>query len=121
MSDRPTSWKVPIVGPTGVAVEGSAFRLLYSFPTREEAEEHAECFLHTGVRLALCDERGNLSQSVRVKGGEKPDRRGGAKIDHFWRREGLICLDRQGWLERRPAPPFLGGAFRPERKAPLPI
>jgi len=56
-----------------------------------------------------------------VKGGEKPDRRGGAKIDHFWRREGLICLDRQGWLERRPAPPFLGGAFRPERKAPLPI
>ena len=32
-----------------------------------------------------------------------------------------MCLDRQGCLERRPAAPFLGGAFRPERKAPLPI
>src|ERR1039458_1879639 len=34
--------------------------------------------------------------------------------------EGLICQDRQGGLERRPALP-LGGAFRPERKVPLPI
>jgi hypothetical protein len=32
----------------------------------------------------------------------------------------LICQDRQGGLERRPALP-LGGAFRPERKVPLPI
>ena len=39
-------------------MEGSAFRLLYSFPTREEAEEHAECFRHAGVKLALCDEEG---------------------------------------------------------------
>jgi len=53
MHDQPRLWKVPILGPTGVAVDGSAFRLLYSFPTREEAEEHAECFRHTGVKLAL--------------------------------------------------------------------
>jgi hypothetical protein len=56
MNDQ--SWKVAIVGPTGVAVEGSAFRLLYSFPTKEEAVEHGECFRHTGVKLALCDEEG---------------------------------------------------------------
>jgi len=62
MHDQPTSWKVAIVGPTGVAVEGFAFRLLYSFPTREEAEEHAECFRKTGIKYALCEERGNLSQ-----------------------------------------------------------
>jgi hypothetical protein len=58
MNDRLRSWKVPIVGPTGVAVEGSAFRLLYPFTTGEEAEEHAECFRHTGVKLALCDKEG---------------------------------------------------------------
>ena len=56
------SWKVAIVGPSGVAVEGAAFRLLYSFPTREEAEEHAECFRHTGVKLSIYDVRENLSQ-----------------------------------------------------------
>jgi len=63
MHDRPEFWKVAIVGPTGVAVEGSAFRLLYSFPTREEAEEHAECYRQTGANLALCDEVGNLCVS----------------------------------------------------------
>ena len=63
MNDQAVSWKVAIVGPTGVAVDGSAFRLLYSFPTREEAEEHAECFRHTGVKLALYDEVGNLCVS----------------------------------------------------------
>jgi len=31
-----------------------------------------------------------------VKGGEKPDRRGGAKLGHFRCREGLICFDQQG-------------------------
>ena len=61
MHDQPRLWKVPILGPTGVAVDGSAFRLLYSFPTREEAEEHAECFRHTGIKLALCDEQGRGS------------------------------------------------------------
>jgi hypothetical protein len=55
-----------------------------------------------------------------VKGGVKLGQRGGVKVDHCRWWEGLICQDRQGWLERRPAPP-LGVAFRPERKAPLPI
>ena len=64
MNSQQTSWKVAIMGPTGVAVDGAGFRLLYAFPTREEAEEHAECFRHTGVKLALCDARRNLSQSV---------------------------------------------------------
>jgi hypothetical protein len=61
MNDGPNSWKVVIVGPTGVAIDGSEFGLLYSFPTREEAEEHAECFRKTGIRYALSDERGNIS------------------------------------------------------------
>ncbi len=58
MNDKPTSRKVVIVGPTGPTLDGSAFGLLYSFPTREEAEEHAECFRHTSTKLALCDEAG---------------------------------------------------------------
>jgi len=61
MNDRPESWKVVIVGPTGVAVNKPAFKLLYSFPSKEEAEEHATCFRKTGIKYALCDERGNLS------------------------------------------------------------
>jgi hypothetical protein len=52
-----------------------------------------------------------------VKGGVKADQRGGAKLDQRWMVEGLICSDLRGCLERRPAAP-LGGAFRPERKAP---
>ena len=63
MHDRPEFWKVVIMGPKGVAVEGFAFSLLYSFPTREEAEEHAECFRHTGIKLALCDGREGRSTS----------------------------------------------------------
>jgi len=55
-----------------------------------------------------------------VKGGVKLDHQGGAKPDHFGIVEGFGLLDLQGGLERRPAPP-LGGAFRPERKAPLQI
>ena len=43
-----------------------------------------------------------------VKGGEKPGQRGGAKIDHCCWWKSLICEDRQGWLERRPAPRFTG-------------
>jgi hypothetical protein len=64
-------WKVAILGPTGVAVDGAAFRFLYSFPTREEAEEHAEGFRHTGVKVALCGEEGerfscsNMGERVR--------------------------------------------------------
>jgi len=53
-----------------------------------------------------------------VKGGGKVDHQGGAKPDHFGMVQGVDLCDLQGWLERRPAPP-LGGAFRPERKAPL--
>jgi len=53
-------WKVAIVGPTGAAVNTSAFRLLYSFPKKEEAEEHAECFRITGMSVTLSDERSNL-------------------------------------------------------------
>jgi hypothetical protein len=59
-------WKVVIVGPTGVAVDSSAFRLLYSFPTKEEAESHAESF-RIVMNVALCDERGNLIQSIPLK------------------------------------------------------
>jgi len=55
------SWKVAILGSAGEAVEGAAVQLLYSFPTQAEAEAHAECFRHTGVKLALCDEHENLS------------------------------------------------------------
>jgi hypothetical protein len=57
------SWKVAIVGPTGVAVNTPAFGLLYSFPTREEAEEHAVCFCKSGVKLALCDEQSKNQQT----------------------------------------------------------
>jgi hypothetical protein len=61
MNNRSTSWKVAILGPTGAALTGSAFELLYAFPSKEEAEEHAECFRHTGVKLALCDAEGTSS------------------------------------------------------------
>jgi len=59
--DQPTSWKIAILGPTGAVLAGSAFELLYAFPSKEEAEAHAECFRHTGVKLALCDEQGRGS------------------------------------------------------------
>ena len=55
-----------------------------------------------------------------VKGGVKLDHQGGAKPDHYGNGEGFVLLDLRGWLEWRPAPP-LGGAFRPEWKAPLQI
>jgi hypothetical protein len=54
-------WKVAILGPTGAGLAGSAFDLLYPFPSKEEAENHAECFRKTGIRYALSDERGNVS------------------------------------------------------------
>ncbi len=63
MDDRPNSWKVVIVGPKGAAIDGSAFGLLYSFPTRAEAEEHAKCFSKAGVRLALCAVRFRRAES----------------------------------------------------------
>jgi len=62
MNDRPESWNVVIVSPTGAAIDESAFGLLYAFPTREGAEEHADCFRKTGLKYALRDENGNLTQ-----------------------------------------------------------
>jgi hypothetical protein len=44
-------WEVVAVGPIGAGLEGFAFRLLYSFPTREEAEAHAECFRIVGTKV----------------------------------------------------------------------
>ena len=61
-NDRPNSWKVVVVGPTGPTLNGSAFGVLYSFPTREEAQEHANCFRKTGIKYARRDENGNLTQ-----------------------------------------------------------
>ena len=54
-NDRPNSWKVVVVGPTGPTLDGSAFGVLYSFPTREEAEGHAACFSKTGTEYTLCE------------------------------------------------------------------
>jgi hypothetical protein len=59
MTDK--SWKVAILGPTGAAFAGSAFELLYAFSSKEEAEEHAEGFRHTGVKIALRDTERNPS------------------------------------------------------------
>lgn len=36
------AWKTVIVGPTDAAPDSVAFDLLYSFPTEEEPETHAE-------------------------------------------------------------------------------
>ena len=72
----------------------------------------------TGIRRGSADIL--LEVWTAVKGGVKLDHQGGAKPDHYENWEGFVLLDLQGWLERRSAPP-LGGAFRPERKAPLQI
>ncbi len=57
-------WKVGIVGSTGTVYKDTdAFRLLYPFPTRQAAEEHAECLRTVGVKVALSDGRG-ISQTV---------------------------------------------------------
>jgi hypothetical protein len=62
MNNQSKLWKVAIVGPTGAALTGSAFELLYAFPSKEAAEKHAECFRHTGAKLKLwacgCTARG---------------------------------------------------------------
>jgi hypothetical protein len=56
-------WKVVIVGPAGtVDTDTDAFKLLYSYPTLEEAEEHAKFLRIVGMKVALCDEQGNLTQ-----------------------------------------------------------
>ena len=51
-------WKVAIVGPTGTVYRGTnPFKLLYPFPTREEAEAHADCLRTIGMKVAPCDEQ----------------------------------------------------------------
>jgi hypothetical protein len=47
------TWKVVFVGLTGAVVNTPAFRLLYSFPTREEAEVHADCFRIVGMKVEV--------------------------------------------------------------------
>jgi hypothetical protein len=48
------SWKVVIVGPAGtVYTDTNAFKLLYPFPTREEAETHAACFRTVGMNVEM--------------------------------------------------------------------
>ncbi|MGA7791766.1 MAG: hypothetical protein WCA19_01925 [Candidatus Acidiferrales bacterium] len=54
-------WKVVIVGPTGAALTDTAFGLLYSFPTKEEAEAHAECFGFAGMKIVPCEEPEKLA------------------------------------------------------------
>ncbi len=50
-------WKAAIVGPTGeVYTNTAAFEFLYAFPTCEEAEAHAECFLATGMKMDLIEQ-----------------------------------------------------------------
>jgi hypothetical protein len=52
-------WKVVILEPTGaVDKDICAFKLLYPFPTREEAEAHAHCCQTVGMKVALFEERG---------------------------------------------------------------
>ena len=55
------AWKVVIVGPTGAALTGIAFGLLYTFQTKEEAEAHAESFRIAGTKVIPCDEGRNCS------------------------------------------------------------
>jgi hypothetical protein len=49
-------WRVVLVGKTAKVQSNSAFELLYSFPTREEAEAHAECFRFAGTKIVPCGE-----------------------------------------------------------------
>ena len=60
----------------------------------------------------------SLKVLILVKGGVKPDQRGGVGVDQDLMVKEFDWIGRG--LERRPASP-LGGAFRPEQKAPLPI
>ena len=69
-----------------------------------------EEFLHRGQEIKTgCQGRSKTRPAGRSK--IRPLLSGGI---------GFGLLELQGWLERRPVPP-LGGAFRPERKAPLQI
>jgi hypothetical protein len=56
-------WKAAIVGPTDeVYRDTAAFRLLYSFPTREEAEAYAACFRFVETNIIVeCEEPEKLA------------------------------------------------------------
>lgn len=47
------TWKVVSVGLTGTATANAAVAMLYPFPTREEAEAHAECFRIAGMKVEV--------------------------------------------------------------------
>lgn len=47
------TWKVAIQGPAGTLVNTSAFGLLYPFPTRDEAEAHADCLRTVGTKVEV--------------------------------------------------------------------
>jgi hypothetical protein len=54
-------WKVCIVGPSGeMSTDTNAFKLLYPFPTREEAEQDANMLRAAGMKVAFTDEHGNI-------------------------------------------------------------
>ena len=61
-------WKVPIVGPTDAVQTNTAFELLYSFPTREEAEAHAECFRFAGMKIIPYEEPEKLANDRGSRG-----------------------------------------------------
>jgi hypothetical protein len=55
------------MGLTGEAYTNTtAFRLLYTFPTREDAEAHAECLRSAGTKIVECDEQGNQADDSRA-------------------------------------------------------
>ena len=52
--------KVVIVGPTGPVLDVTAFNLLYSFPTKAEAQAHASCLRTVGVKVSVLKQGLNL-------------------------------------------------------------
>ena len=53
--------KVVIVGPAGtVYKDTNAFRLVYPFPTREEAEAHASCLRTVGMKVSIMADRSEI-------------------------------------------------------------
>jgi hypothetical protein len=59
-------WKAAIVGPDGAVETNTAFGMLYSFPTREEAEAHAEYFQFAGTKIVQCEEPEKLANDGAV-------------------------------------------------------
>jgi hypothetical protein len=61
-------WKVVAVGPTRtVYKDTNAFKLLYSFPTREEAEAHAECFRFAGTKIIPYEEPAKPAENPKLE------------------------------------------------------